>query len=387
MTPTPTHTPSPPNLAASPKPTTRPNRIKQPKQMTRMWVGACLVGMGIAMAALSAQAEEMTAAPSDILAEREVTIYTSSPELGTDTAKIWQDFTQKTGIKINIVNGEFDQLRQRLRKTGQMSAADLLVAESAEQLSEAARENLFQPTASTPLNAIVPAHLRSAKGLWYGLGERAYVMVYNQNTVESRHLSSYEALSDPKFKGRILVGSATNSSVLALITSVLAADGPSKTEKWASGLVRNFARPPLGDDAEQIRAVANGIGDVALVPTDALAKALASDAPEDKDIGSKIGVFFPNQKDRGTQVNLLGAGIARFAPHRAEAQILLEYLANLEGQSDLTETLWLYPVNNAVLPPLTLQNWGKFKAATLKLDAYSLNMTLAARIADKAGWR
>ena len=358
-------------------------RAKRRWLTSRMVVGFFLVMVGLMIAVLSAQA----APQSEILTYREVTVYTANPETGTNNAKIWEDFTKKTGIKVNLVVSDFTQLQKKIRDDGQDSQADILIGDDATQLSDATRENLLQPVDNGVLKAIVAPNLRSAKGYWYGLGSRAYVLIYPKAKIETHHLNSYESLTDEKFKGRILVGSSTMPKTLSLISAFLGKNAPTKTEKWAAGLVKNFARIPQGSDEDQIRAIAAGLGDVAIVSSDALAKLMASDDLIDKDIASKVSVFFPNQKERGAFLDIIGAGVTRFAPHREDAVALLEYLTSAEGQKTLTDSLFTYPVNNLVPPTNSLQNWGKFKSDnSISVDSYGNHALLASRIADKAGW-
>ena len=115
----------------------------------------------------------------------------------------------------------------------------------------------------------------------------------------------------PAFKGKVLVRSSTNVYNLSLVGSILAADGPEATETWCKGLVANMARPPEGGDTDQLKAVAAGVGDVAISNTYYLARLKASTKPEDQAIGEQLAVFFPNQGDRGTHVNVSGAGVLK----------------------------------------------------------------------------
>ena len=132
-------------------------------------------------------------------------------------------------------------------------------------------------------------------------------------------LSTYEALAGPEFKGKVVVRSSTNVYNLSLVGSILAANGPEATETWCEGLVANMARPPEGGDTDQLKAVAAGVGDVAISNTYYLARLKASAKPEDQAIGEQLAVFFPNQGDRGTHVNVSGAGVLKTAPNHDNA--------------------------------------------------------------------
>jgi iron(III) transport system substrate-binding protein len=319
------------------------------------------------------------------VAAAEVNVF-NARHYGTDQ-ELWAGFTRATGIEVNVVEGGHDELIQRLVNEGANSPADVLITVDAGRLALAADKNLFQPVRSETLERIVPAHLRHPDGLWHGLAMRARVLVYDKARVDSADLSTYEALADPKFKGRILVRSSTNVYNLSLVGSILAADGPEKTEAWARGLVANFARPPEGGDTDQLKAIAAGQGEIAISNTYYLARLLASDKPEDRAVGEKLAVFFPNQGDRGTHVNITGAAVIKTAPNKENAIRLIEYLVSPEAQRYFADISLEYPVNPEVQPHPVLAAFGEFKQDTLNAAAYAANSAEAARIMDRVGWK
>src|SRR5262245_49469842 len=316
---------------------------------------------------------------------QEVNIY-NARHYGTDQ-QLWDAFTKETGIAVNVVEANHDELIQRLVAEGENSPADILITVDAGRLAFAAEKDLFAPIKSDVLDAAVPAHLRHPDGLWYGLAMRARVLVYDKERVDPAELSTYEALADPKFKGRILVRSSTSVYNLSLMGSIIAADGPDKAEAWAKGLVANMARPPEGGDTDQIKAVAAGVGDIAISNTYYFARLLASEKPEERAIADKLAIFFPNQGDRGTHVNVSGAGILKAAPNRDNAVKLLEYLVSPEAQRYFADISLEYPVNPAVKPHPVLAAFGDFKQDTLNAATYADNSIDAAEIMDRAGWR
>jgi iron(III) transport system substrate-binding protein len=204
-------------------------------------------------------------------AEEVVNIY-NSRHYGTDQ-QLWDGFTQATGIRVNVVEGTHEQLIQRMQSEGANSPADVFITVDAGRLAQASSLGLLQPVKSATLEAAIPAHLRDPEGRWYGLAT----------------LSTYEALADPKFKNKILVRSSTSVYNLSLVGSILAADGPAATEKWCEGLVANMARPPEGGDTDQLKAVAAGVGDIAISNSYYLARLAASEKPDDKASPSSWG--------------------------------------------------------------------------------------------------
>jgi iron(III) transport system substrate-binding protein len=317
-------------------------------------------------------------------AEEVVNIY-NSRHYASDK-QLYEAFTKATGIQVNVVEGKHEELMQRLTSEGAKSPADVLITVDAGRLAQVATENLFQPVSTPVLEKAIPAHLRHPDGLWYGLAVRARVLVYAKGRINPAQLSTYEALAEPQFKGQILTRSSNNSYTLSLVGSILAANGPEKTEAWAKGLVANFARPPEGGDTDQIKAVAAGQGGIALANTYYLGKLIASSKPEDQAITQKVAVFFPNQQNRGTHVNISGAGVAKHAPHRDNAIKLIEYLAT-DGQRYFADVNFEYPVNPAMKPHPILAAFGEFKQDTLNAATYAANSIEAAKIMDRAGWK
>lgn len=318
-------------------------------------------------------------------AAAEVNVY-SARHYGSDT-QIWTAFTKATNIKVNVVEAEYDQLLQRLKSEGAGSPADVLITVDAGRLAQAVNSGLLQPVQSKTLAAAVPKHLRHPQGYWYGVAMRARVLVFNKTRITPAEIATYEALADPKLKGRVLVRSGTNIYNLGLMGSMIAAHGSGKARLWARGLVANFARPPEGGDTDQIKAVAAGVGDIAISNSYYFARLVASQKPEERSITQNLSVVFPNQGDRGTHVNLSGAAITKAAPNKANAIKLVEFLLSPEAQRILADGSLEYPANPAVAPHPVLASFGSFKHDQINADAYAQNSIEAARIMDEVGWK
>lgn len=319
------------------------------------------------------------------VAAEEVNVY-SSRHYDVDKG-LYETFTRETGIAVNIIEGTEDELLERIRNEGVNTPADVLMTVDAGRLWRAQNAGVLQPIRSATLEAAIPAHLREPDGHWFGLTKRARVLVFNKTMVKPGELSTYEDLADPKWKGRLLVRSSTNVYNQSLVGSILAAHGPEKTEAWAKGVVANFARKPQGGDTDQIRAVAAGEGDVAISNTYYFGRLAASAKPEDKAAVAKLGVFFPNQQDRGTHVNVSGAGVVKHAPHKDNAIRFLEYLASPEAQKVFAEGNFEYPAVRGVPVHPVVEAWGPFKEDELNAAIYGKNNPEALRITDRAGWR
>ncbi len=339
--------------------------------MIRSKLGALALIAGIGVGA-AAQAQE-------------VNVY-NSRHYNSDKA-IYEAFTAKTGIKVNVIEGNHDELIQRMKSEGAGSPADLFITVDAGRLALAARDGLLAPTKSKMLDEVVPAHLRNPDGMWYGLSTRARILVYAKDRLKPEDLKDYEDLAKPFLKGRVLTRSGTHPYNLALTASLVAANGEAKTEEWAKGLVANLARAPKGGDTDQIKAVAAGEGDVAISNSYYLGKLITSSKPEDRAVAEKVGAIFPNQTNRGTHVNLSGAGVVKTAPHPKEAVMLLEFLVSPEAQRNFADGNMEFPVNPAVQPHPALAALGAFKQDKLNAGSYLDHNQQALQIMDRAGWK
>ncbi|MEM9005178.1 MAG: Fe(3+) ABC transporter substrate-binding protein [Cyanobacteria bacterium P01_F01_bin.86] len=310
----------------------------------------------------------------------------SSRHYDTDDA-LYEGFTEATGIRVNMVEASADQLIERIKSEGDRSPADLLLTVDAGRLWRAEQDDLFEPVASSLLESSIPSYLRHPDGLWFGLTKRARVIMYNRETVDPSELSTYEDLVDPKWRGRILIRTSTNIYNQSLVGSLIAAHGPEATEAWARGLVANFAREPEGGDTDQIRAVAAGLGDIAISNTYYLARLVKSDDPADQAVADKMRVFFPNQDDRGTHVNISGGGVLKTAPNKEAAIQFLEYLVSPEAQALFAEGNNEYPVVAGVETDAAVASFGDFKEDTVSASVFGSNNPEALQVSDRAGWK
>jgi iron(III) transport system substrate-binding protein len=315
----------------------------------------------------------------------EVNVY-SSRHYDTDKS-LYQTFTQQTGIKVNVIEGGDDELIERVRTEAGNSPADILITVDAGRLWRAQNAGILQPIKSKILEDTVPAYLREPTGLWFGLTKRARVIIYNKAAVKPSELSTYEDLADSKWKGRLLIRSSTNVYNQSLAGSILAAHGEKATEEWARGIVANLARRPQGGDSDQILAVAAGEGDVAISNTYYFGRIAGSSKPADKAVADKVGVFFPNQNDRGTHVNISGAGVLKNAPNKENAVKFLEYLVSPPAQKIFADGNYEYPVSKDAEVSPVIASWGTFKEDNLNAAVFGKNNEEALKIMDRAGWK
>lgn len=317
--------------------------------------------------------------------EEVVNVY-SHRHYETDEA-LFQQFTAETGIQVRVVSASADELIARLEREGSASPADVLITVDAGRLHRARTRGLLQPVESEVLRDVVPEHLRDPENFWFGLTRRIRVLAYARDRVDPEEIQTYEALADEEWEGRVVARTSENIYNISHMASIVAALGEEEAEAWARGVVANFARPPQGNDTDQIRDVAAGIGDVALVNSYYVGRLLNADDEASRELGEQVGIIFPNQEGRGAHVNVSGIGVTAHAPNRDHAIRLIEFLVGEEAQSAFAEANFEYPVREGIDWAPTLQSWGTFRADELELDRLGELNNEAVRIFDRAGWR
>jgi iron(III) transport system substrate-binding protein len=324
-----------------------------------------------------------TAAPAR--AEEPVVNVYSARHYQTDE-KLYSTFTALTGIRVRRIEANEDELLERIRHEGAKSPADVFITVDAARLWQADALGLFASVRSKVLEERIPENLRTDR--WMAFSIRARVIVRNKETVPAQDVQDYEDLASPKLKGKVCVRSGSHPYNLSLGAALIAHLGEERTEAWARGLVANLARAPKGGDTDQIRAVAAGECQVALANSYYVARLMRSDKPEDVEVVKRIAVVWPNQRNRGTHVNVSGAGVVKTAPHRDAAVRFLEYLASDEAQIYFADGNNEWPVvRTATVKNPALDALGKFRVDPLNVGVMARNMPIAQKIFDRAGWR
>lgn len=306
--------------------------------------------------------------------------------------QLYSNFTKQTGIKLNRIEADDNALVERLKNEGKNSPADVILLVDAARLWRAQIDGMFQPVKSKVLDTRIPANLRGkddGKGAeWYGVSTRGRIIVYNKASVKPEDVSTYESLADPKLKGKVCTRSGSHPYMLSMIGSMIERNGEVATEKWAQGMVNNFARPPRGGDTDQIKGVASGECGVTVANTYYYVRLLRSNKPEDKEMMSKVAFVWPNQQTSGVHMNITGGGVAKNAPHREAAVKFLEYLASDEAQAYLANGNNEWPVvPSAVAKNPTLESLGKFKTEKVSIASIGKNQIAAQRILDRVGYK
>ena len=305
-----------------------------------------------------------------------------------DSDKIlFEKFTKETGIKINVIKGSADQLIQRMISEGKNSPADILLTVDAGRLHRAKEAGVLQSINSKTINKNVPSEMRDPDGFWYGLTVRARVIVYAKDRINSNELSTYEDLATAKWKGKIAIRSSGNIYNQSLMASLIEANGPRRALRWAIGIRKNMARDPRGNDRDQVRAVAAGLADIAVVNTYYLGILANSKEKKDRDVFNKVSVFFPNQNNRGTHINISGAGIAKYSKNKSDAIKFIEFLTSPKAQETFGKVNYEYPLFIENNKSDLLKSWGAFKTDKQNLSILGIRNSEAVKLFDRADWK
>lgn len=354
-----------------------------------MMLGVALIVSGCTTAPV--EEEVTTDAPAEAVAEETtensgvVNLYTDR-HYDTDQA-LYESFEESTGIKVNVVKGKGDELIERLNREGADTEADLLITADAGRLYRAKSAELLQAVESDVLTANVPTEFKDADNNWYALTMRARVLVYSADRVNAEDLSTYEALTNPEWAGRVLVRSSSNIYNQSLLASFIEVNGREASKEWAEGLVANMAREPQGNDRAQATAVVAGEGDVAIMNTYYIGKMLNSDNPEEVEVANNVKVFFPNQETTGTHVNVSGIGMTKHAKNADNAKLLMEFLSSVEAQSQFAEANYEYPIHPEVETSDLLKSWGDFKAQSVDFSMLGENNLEAVKVFNEVNWK
>ena len=318
--------------------------------------------------------------------EKVLNLYTAR-HYATDEA-FYTGYTKATGIKINRIEGGEDALFERIKAEGANSPADVFLTVDVARLWRAEQAGIFAPLKSAALDKRIPAASRDPQGKWFGFSARARVVAYDKSKIKPAELTRYEDLANAKWKGQICTRPSSHPYNLSLISSMIIHLGEQKALAWARGVTANLARPPRGGDTDQLRAVEVGECSIALSNHYYYVRLMRSEKAEDRALVEKVGLIWPNQKDRGTHINISGGGMLQHAPNRDAAVKFLEYLASDSAQTLFANGNNEWPIVKGVkLANPELESFGQIKTDPLPLASLGKTQAAAQRLADQVGWK
>ena len=309
----------------------------------------------------------------------ELTVYTSrQPQL---IEPIVEQFTNETGIKVNLLSGNAQELIERIHIEGEDSPADIFMTVDAGVLWQAAERDILAKIDSEILNKNIPAHLRDSKNEWFGLSKRARTIVFSSDQFKDNDFSTYEDLADPKWKGKLCLRTSKKVYNRSLIASMIDAYGFDKSKEVVSGWVSNLATEVFSNDTNALKAVSSGQCGITIVNTYYLARLL--DDPE----YNNLSLFWANQSDRGVHVNISGAGVVKTSKNKKNAVLFLEYLSSNKAQDFYASANKEYPVLIGAKIDESIENWGSFSEHTINVSKLGSLQKEAVFLAQEVGYK
>lgn len=337
----------------------------------------------VSVAALGAISSLATAVYAESHAG-ELNLY-SSRHYDTDE-RLYSDFTDQTGIVINRIEGNADELIARMQAEGRNSPADILLTVDTSRLERAKDAGVLQAIDSDLLEARIPSSLQDADNQWFGFSQRARIIFYDKTDVANPPMD-YVSLADPAYEGMVCHRSSTNVYSQTLLSAVIENHGVEAATGWAQGFVNNFARDPQGGDTDQLRGLVSGECDISISNTYYFSRALRKDVDGlDAEALDNIGWVFPAQNAEGAHMNLSGGGVAANAPNRDNAIKFLEYLASEQAQEYFSAGNDEYPAVAGVGLSPSVAALGLFRPDAVDLSAVAKNLPQAQQIFNQVGW-
>ncbi len=309
----------------------------------------------------------------------ELTIYTSrQPQL---LEPILENFYQDTGIKVNLLSGNAQELMERIAAEGEQSKADIFMTVDAGVLWQATDRNIFSKINSFILEDNIPSYLRDPDSHWFGLSKRARTIVYSSDQFSEGDFSSYEDLAHPKWRGKLCLRTSKKVYNRSLMASMIDAYGYDQAKEIVSGWVANLATEVFSNDTNALKAVSSGQCGVTIVNTYYLARLL--DDPK----YDNLQLFWANQSGRGVHVNISGAGVVKTSKNKKNAQKLLEYLSSDSAQDFYASANKEYPVLKEADIADSIKDWGSFIEDDINVSKLGSLQKEAVFLAQEVGYK
>ena len=309
---------------------------------------------------------------------KKLVIYNGRSHYGDET--VFTEFSEATGIKIELRGGTGPELFERLRREGDDTPADVLVTTDLANLWRAEEAGILRPGVTSPtLEANVPPELRDPQLGWWALSTRVRVPVVSTARVPEGAVTSYEDLGDPRFKGRTCLRTSQNEYNQSFVADRIAKDGLEATRALLESWMANDPKI-INSDGELLAVIAAGDCDLGLANHYYLGRALAENP------GFPVAPAWPDQDGRGAHANVSGAGIVTWSDQPEEARMLLEWLTSPPAQEEIIRRSE-FPANPAVLPAEHIRDWAGIKLDPIAYDEAGPLLDDAIELMLEVGWR
>ena len=290
-----------------------------------------------------------------------LTVYSGRSE--SLIAPILDQFTEDTGIAVEVLYGGTSAVANQILTEGENSPADVFIAQDGGALGALAAADMLTVLPDATLERVIDSAFVSPDGLWVGLSGRARVLVYNPELLDDLGLDLPKSILDLTDEGwRGLVGWApTNASFVANVSAMRSLLGEDETAAWLSEMIVNDVQS-YPKNTPIVKAVIDGEVAVGLVNHYYLFRFLA----EDSEINATLH-FFPGG-DVGSLINVAGAAILQSSDQPDLSLILVDYLLGDVAQTYFAETTYEYPLVDTVSPSVELPDLAEIEAPEIDLS-------------------
>ena len=312
---------------------------------------------------------------------REVRVY-SGRHYNTDR-QVFKTFSEKTGIKVRLIEATGISLVERLKREGSKSKADVILLVDAARINNAAEAGLLRSIQSNQLEKQIPSLYRDPKDRWLGLTRRVRAIIVNPDIVDPAKIKAYADLARPEFAGKLCLRNRKNVYNQSLVAYQIILKGESSAKSWVNGMVKNVTQPYFTGDTSLIRAVGQGKCGIGVVNHYYLARMQSgASGKNDQTVAAKIKLVMPNP----AHVNISAAGIAQSAQNLKEAIELIEFLASPQGSSAMAGPTYEYPLKGFGSSK-QLKAFGTFTPDNVSINALGRTQKKALQMMVQEGWR
>jgi iron(III) transport system substrate-binding protein len=276
---------------------------------------------------------------------------------------VFDAFTSKTGIQVELLSSGTTELVNRLKAEGDRTPADLLITNDAGSLELARAAGLLRPLNMREVERAIPAQYRAADNSWIGLSGRFWIIVYNTTMVKSDQVKSLLDLADPAWKGKVAIPNSGSEYLQAGVSVIRATVGDDRTKKFLEGLRDNAGTQVYQKSSQIVEAVAKGQVPLGIVNHYYVYRHLATQP------SAPIAVLMPDQQEggMGAIMNVAGIAVIKHTRHLDSAKLLVEFLVAQAGQKMFADLDKEYPLHPEVKPDPALVERKTFRTAMVPL--------------------
>jgi iron(III) transport system substrate-binding protein len=290
-----------------------------------------------------------------------------------------QDFSEQTGIGIDVRYGDSADLALLIDEEGDRTPADVFLSQSPGAVGFLDGKDRLAELPTNVLDKVDP-RFRSPDGRWVGVSGRVRVLVYNTETVNPSDLpQSVFDLTDPQYRGKVGVA-PTNASFQDFVTAMRELAGEDRTVSWLRGMEANGS-PTYANNIAIVDAVGRGEISFGLVNHyyNEEAKAEDPDAPS-------ANYLFPNG-DLGSLILVTAAAVLDSAGDRkSDAERFVRFLQTRKAQDFYARETKEYPLTAGVVPVVQdLPNLSEIQSPSLDLSSLGGQLTRTKELIEQSG--